>query len=238
MKKAIVIGATSGIGLEIAKILSQNGYKVGIVGRRTELLNQLAKENPETIFPKQIDISNTSNSAESLSKLASDMGGVDLLILSSGTGEINEVLDFNIEKNTIDTNVLGFTAVVDWAFNYFTQQGYGHLAGITSIAGLRGGRSGPAYNATKAYQINYLEGLQQKAKNLRLPIHITDIRPGFVDTHMAKGDGLFWVASPQIAAKQIVSAIRNKKQVAYITKRWIIVGALLKIIPKFIYNRM
>lgn len=238
MQKAIVIGATSGLGLEIAKLLSQNGYKVGIVGRRVELLNQLTKENPETFFPKQIDISNTSNSAESLSQLASDMGGVDLLILSSGTGEINEGLDFYIEKQTIDTNVLGFTAVVDWAFNFFTRQGYGHLVGITSIAGLRGNRSAPAYNATKAFQINYLEGLQQRAKKLKLPITVTDIRPGFVNTQMAKGDGLFWVASPQKAAKQILWAIRKNKRVVYITRRWALIAILLKVLPRFIYDRL
>jgi short-subunit dehydrogenase len=238
MKKAIVIGATSGIGREIAILLAKDNYKVGVTGRRVELLNEFAKENPDRFYPREIDINNTSNSIETLNQLATEMGGVDLLILSSGTGDINEELDFQIEKRTIETNVLGFTAITNWAFNLFKKQGYGHLAGITSVAGLRGNRSAPAYNATKAYQINYLEGIRQKAKNLHLPIHITDIRPGFVDTQMAKGDGLFWVASPQKAAKQILWAIRKNKRVAYVTRRWALIAILLKILPRFIYDRL
>ena len=238
MKKAIVIGATSGIGREIAILLAKDSYKVGVTGRRVERLNEFAKENPDRFYPREIDINNTSNSIETLNQLATEMGGVDLLILSSGTGDINEELDFQIEKRTIETNVLGFTAITNWAFNLFKKQGYGHLAGITSVAGLRGNRSAPAYNATKAYQINYLEGLRHKAKNLRLPINITEIRPGFVDTNMAKGDGLFWVASPQKAAKQILWAIRKNKRVAYVTRRWALIAILLKILPRFIYDRL
>jgi short-subunit dehydrogenase len=96
----------------------------------------------------------------------------------------------------------------------------------------------PAYNATKAYQINYLEGLRQKAKNLKTNIIVTDVRPGFVDTDMAKGDGQFWVSTVGKAARQIFKAINRKKKVAYITKRWAIIGAILKQMPSYIYDRM
>ena len=123
------------------------------------------------------------------------MNGLDLLVLSSGIGELNMDLDFLIEKQTIGTNVVGFTCICDWAFTYFAQQQSGHLTAITSVAGLRGSRYAPAYNATKAYQINYLEALRQKAASLQKNLFITDIRPGFVDTAMAKGEGLFPVAS-------------------------------------------
>ena len=96
----------------------------------------------------------------------------------------------------------------------------------------------PAYNATKAFQINYLEGLRQKASKLKMPITVTDIRPGFVNTNMAKGEGQFWVAPVGKAANQTFDAIKRKKKVAYISRRWRLVAILLKLIPGSLYARM
>ena len=193
MKKAIIIGASSGIGKGLAKLLVENDYKVGITGRRTELLNELKQIKPNSFFVKTFDATDTKTSIEKLEELISELGGLDLLILSSGTGELNENLDFEIERKIIDLNVTGFTNIVDRAYRYFEKQGFGHLVAISSIAGIRGSRQAPAYNATKAYQINYLEGLRQKSIKTKKPIYVTDIRPGLVDTKMAKGEGLFWV---------------------------------------------
>jgi len=100
---------------------------------------------------------------------------------------------------------------------------------ISSVAGIRGSRQAPSYNATKSYQINYLEGLRQKSIKSKKPIFVTDIRPGLVDTDMAKGDGLFWVMSVEKVTKQIFKAIKNKSKVAYVTKRWGLIGRLLKL---------
>ncbi len=238
MKKAIVIGATSGIGKEIARLLVNDGYKVGITGRRTELLQELKNESPNSFFAKPFDVTNTKDVIERLEELTIEIGGIDLLIISSGTGDINESLAFEIEKCTIETNVLGFTCIADWAFNYFEKQKSGHLVAITSIGGLRGSRQAPAYNATKAYQINYLEGLRQKAKKFNQAIFITDVRPGLVATAMAKGEGLFWVMPVEKTAMQIYKAIICKKQVAYVTKRWRLIAALLKLLPRQIYDKM
>lgn len=237
MKKAIVIGASSGIGKEIAKILIENNYQVGITGRRTHLLNELKSSN-SNYFVKIFDITNSKSSIANLSELVSELGGLDLLVLSSGTGDLNQSLDFEIEKRTIDTNVLGFTNIADWAFNYFEKERKGHFVAISSIGGLRGSRQAPAYNASKAYQINYLEALKQKAKHLRIPVTITDIRAGLVDTDMAKGEGLFWVAPVKKVANQIFNAILLKKEIAYITKRWVIVAYFFKLIPGFIYKKL
>ena len=207
MKKAIVIGATSGIGNELAKILVQNNYKVGITGRRENLLYNLKKSNPEKYILKTFDVTKIEEIPTILEKLVDELGGLDLLILSSGTGDLNPNLDFEIEKRTIETNVLGFTCISDWTFNFFEKQKFGHLVAISSIGGIRGSRQAPAYNATKAFQINYLEGLRQKSANLKLPITVTDIRPGLVNTEMAKGDGLFWVALVKKAAHQNYNSI-------------------------------
>jgi short-subunit dehydrogenase len=238
MKNAIVIGATSGIGKELAKVLVANNYKVGITGRRTELLNELKSESPESYHVKSFDITDIKIAVEKLKELTAELGGLDLLILSSGTGDLNKSLDFEIEKRAIDTNVLGFTAIADWAFNFFEKQKHGHFVAITSIGGLRGSRHAPAYNATKAYQINYLEGLRQKATRSKEPVFVTDIRPGFVDTEMAKGEGLFWVMPIEKAVSQIHKAIIRKKKVAYITKRWGLLAAIFRRIPRVIYDRM
>jgi short-subunit dehydrogenase len=238
MKKAIIIGASSGIGKGLAKLLTEKDYKVGITGRKVKLLDELKKTNPNSFFIKTFDVTDTKTSVEKLEELTSELGGLDLLILSSGTGDLNETLDFEIEKKVIDLNVIGFTNIIDWTFNYFEKQEFGHLVAITSVAGIRGSREAPSYNATKSYQINYLEGLRQKAKKIRKPIFVTDIRPGLVDTDMAKGEGLFWVMPVKKVTKQIFKGIKNKSKVVYVTKRWGFIGRLLKILPRFIYDRM
>lgn len=228
MKNAIVVGATSGIGKAVAKMLADNGYKVGITGRRKELLDELKKESSDSFIVKQFDITNLQTTGEKLDELVAELGGLDLLFLSSGTGDINGRLIFDIEKTTIDTNVTAFTFIADWTYRFFEKQGSGHFAAITSVAGMIAGYASPSYNATKAYQINYLDSLKQKAVKAKKPILITDIRPGFVDTGMAKGDGLFWVAPVDKAAKQIYAALLSKKRTAYITKRWRLIGIILK----------
>jgi len=238
MKKAIIIGATSGIGLGLAKILANNNYKVGITGRRTELLEELKSQKPNAYYTKTFDVTNTKLIVEKLNALTTELGGLDLLIISSGTGDLNEKLDFEIEKRTIETNVVGFTCIADWAFNYFENQKSGHIVAISSVGGLRGSRIAPAYNATKAYQVNYLEGLRQKATKLDQKIYTTDVRPGFVDTDMAKGEGHFWVATVDKATYQIFNAIKRKKKIVYITKRWRIIAAILKRLPRQIYDKM
>jgi short-subunit dehydrogenase len=238
MKKCIIIGATSGIGRELAKLLSAKGYIVGITGRRENLLEELASENPNSYRIKSFDISKSDTNVKNLEELVSELGGLDLIIVNSGTGNGNEELKFEIEKDTILTNVLGSTEIAGWAFNYFKKQGHGQIAIVTSIAGMRGGRFAPSYSASKAFLINYAEGLRQKAKNLKLPIYVTDIRPGFVDTAMAKSDAKFWVAKPEKAAKQIYTELIKKKKIAYITKRWIIIAYILKFLPKWIFDRI
>jgi short-subunit dehydrogenase len=238
MSKAIIIGATSGIGRCLAKILVENGYRVGITGRRTHLLEEIKAENPDNYFALKFDSTDIVNITLNLTQLTYELGGLDLLIISSGTGDINPDLNFNIEKQTIDTNVSGFTAIADWAFNYFEQQEHGHLVAISSIAGLLGNKMAPSYSATKAYQINYCQSLRQKARKLPFRLQITDIRPGLVDTDMAKGDGLFWVADVNKASKQIFKAIQKKKSIAYVTKRWGILAKIIKTLPDWLTDRM
>lgn len=184
-----------------------------------------------------MDVNDTTTSISKLKALVDELGGLDLLVLSSGIGERNNRLDYEIEQAIVQTNVVGYTCIIDWAFNLFAAKKSGHLVGISSIAGLRGGQVGPAYGATKAYQINYLEALRLRSARKKLGVTVTDIRPGFVDTAIIGGGKVFWMASTDKAGLQIYRAIKKKCKVAYITRRWILVAWLLKLVPRFIYDR-
>lgn len=164
-----------------------------------------------------------------LDELIEEMKGVDLIVISAGVGFINPELEWPKENDTIAVNVTGFTAMANVAMKSFISQKTGHLVGISSIAALTCDHEAPSYSASKAFMSNYLEGLRKKVKKLKLPITITDIKPGFVDTAMAQGENLFWVSSPQKAAKQIFRVINKRKNHAYITKRWRLIAWLLKI---------
>ena len=238
MKKAIIIGASSGIGKELAKILSKEGFTVGLAARRVELLEELANQLPAKAYIKHMDVSKPDETMHGLRELIREMDSVDLIIFCSGTGYINPGLEWQKEKETIDVNVTGFSCIADISYNYFMKQGSGHFAAISSVAALRGGRDAPAYNASKAFISNYMEGLRCKARKDGKNIVITDIRPGFVDTKMAQGEGLFWVASPDVAAKQIYGIIKRKKDIGYVTKRWHAVALLFRILPNRLFCRL
>ena len=238
MKRAIVIGATSGIGRALAERLAAEGYRVGVTGRRKALLEELAASRPGSFCYAAADIMDPAAACAALERLAGELGGMDLCVVSAGTGDLNPGLDYALEEPAIRTNVVGWTAAVDWAYGRFEERGGGHLVVITSVGGLRGGGAAPAYNASKAYQINYMEGLRQKATKSPYSIYTTDIRPGFVDTAMAKGEGLFWVTPVDKAVKQIKKAISKKKKVAFISKRWRYVTILFRLVPSAIYCRM
>lgn len=237
-KKAIVVGASSGMGKGIADLLLRDGYQVGITGRRCELLEDFKIRHPDQIIVSCFDVTVLDTVTEQLNELVKNLGGLDLFFISAGGGDLNESLDFAVEKKMIDLNVSAFTFLADWAYRYFREQGYGHIAAISSIAGLRGLRQAPAYNATKAYQISYLEALRQKSHHDKFKIAITDIRPGFVDTPNAKGEGRFWQASVSKASDQIYGALLSRRKVVYVTRRWWLIAMIMKIAPRFLYEKI
>ncbi len=238
MKKAIIIGGTSGIGRGLTEILFENNWTVGITGRRTELLNEIKENSKNRVLIQEHDITEIKSSDEKMESLFSRLKEVDLVIVSSGVSELNQKLDWKIENKVIETNVNGIAKVYEFVFSKFKEQGFGHLVGISSIASLRGNRFSPSYSASKAFQANYLEALRCIAKNEKLDIKITDIQPGFVDTPMAKGDGLFWVASVKKASNQIYSAILRQKKKVYITKRWRLIAWIMKIAPSWVLEKV
>jgi short-subunit dehydrogenase len=239
MKTAIIFGATSGIGKAIAEILVKDGYKVAITGRRLEKLKEIQAKYPNQIDIYQNDIQQVAEVEKVFTDIVQKFEKIDLIIQSSGVGFINPELNWEKEQETIKTNVLGVTKLYDLAYNLFREQQSGHLVGITSIASIRGNRGAPAYFASKAYQKAYLESLFIKTKTIRSKqVFITDIRPGFVDTAMALGDGIFWMVSLDKAAKQMYAAIKKKKRVVYVSKRWGIIAFVLKIAPAWMLKKM
>ena len=234
----VIIGATSGIGKALFLKYASGDNRIGIVGRREKLLNELSRQHPSKIIVAKADVANVEDIEQAISALLKELVHFDLVIMCAGIGDINTTLDFAIERPTIDTNVVGWTYVIDRLYCIFEQQGLGHLVAITSAGGLRGESAAPAYSATKAYQINYMEAIRKKAFKNSGCITVTDIRPGLVDTAMAKGEGLFWVMPVEKVANQIISAIRKKKSKVYVTNRWHILAFIYKNLPFSIFKRL
>ena len=234
-KRAIVIGASTGIGRATAKVLANNGYSIGLVARREELLRQLQAEIPGLSFVKRIDIGQPEKAMELLRQLIKEMGGLDLIVLNAAINNYNTSLDWPGEVETINVNISGFVAMANVAVKHFQAQNSRHVVGVSSIAALRGSVNCTAYNASKAFIHNYLEGLQYKLKSQN--IFVTDICPGLVDTYLVRGfPTKFLKARPEIAAEQIWQAIKSKKKLAYVPKQWLIVVWLVKFLPDWVYG--
>lgn len=231
-KRAIVVGASSGIGLEVAKFLIGQGWTVGAAARRVELLQGIGASAVE-----RLDV--TANEAsDALQRLIEKTGGMDLFFYASGIGKQNRELKEDIELATIQTNGVGFTRMIGEAYRYFANHGGGHIAAITSIAGTKGLGPAPSYSATKAMQSVYLQALEQQALSRGLNICFTDIRPGFVDTALLNGDFHYpMMLQPVEVAKEIVYAINHRKHICIIDWKYRVLTAFWRRIPRWLWRR-
>ena len=256
-KRAIVMGATSGIGQEVARLLAANGYEVGIAGRREERLVQMAQATPGIVTHRQIDVTKEDAPTE-LYKLIEELGGMDLYFHSSGIGWENVALDADKELKTVETNGVGFVRMVSAAYNWFAEQRAdeakqraegdeqragdkerkSRIACITSIARTRGLGAAPAYSATKRMQAHYLECLSQQARMRHLNIGITDIRPGFVATDLIAGSHFPLQLKAEDVARTIVRAIERGSEVVTIDWRYRLLVAAWQLIPRWLWVRL
>ncbi len=237
MKRAVIIGATSGIGYEVAKLLLQQGWLLGIAGRREDALEAFRQTAPEQIRIQALDVTGE-DATDRLQQLIDQLGGMDLFLLSSGIGSQNRQLLTEIEINTARTNVEGFIRMTNAAFHYFKAQGRGHLAVISSIAGTKGLGSAAAYSATKRFQNNYIDALAQLARMEHIHIDFTDIRPGFVATDLLKDRKYPLLMQTDRVAAHIVKALDRKKRVVVIDWRYRILVFFWRMIPRFIWERL
>ena len=230
MKRAIVIGASSGIGLEVARLLKQKGWTVGVAARRVERLTEFE-------HAAQIDV-NAEEAGQQLLALIERLSGMELYFHASGIGHQNRQLQEDIELQTVETNGLGFTRMVGTAYRYMVSHGGGHIAVISSIAGTKGLGPAPSYSATKAFQNTYIQSLEQLANAQHLNIRFTDLRPGFVDTDLLGDDPYPILLRKEDVAREMVSAIEHHRHILVIDWRWRAITWLWRRIPRFIWRRL
>ena len=239
MMHAIVMGATSGIGYEVAKILASRGWRVGVAGRREAILAQMVAETDGIVAYEVIDVT-IPDAVDGMHNLIDKLGGMDLYFHSSGIGYQNTELDADKELRTIETNCLGMTRLVGEAFRYFEQhpETEGHIAVISSIARTKGLGAAPAYSASKRFTSHYLESLSQLTTIKRIRyIHISDIRPGFVKTPLIEGSNFPMQLDAGKVAISIVDGIERRKPV--ITVNWLyrLLVFFWQMIPRSIWIR-
>lgn len=235
--KIVLIGATTGIGRSVAELYASLGHELVITGRRTTLLQEIKDKFPSVkIHVLEMDVAQTDDARSKMEDAVELLNGIDLVIINAGVGF--QKATYEQEMNTIDINVRGFTALAQWSYKYFAQKRNGHLVGVSSLASQTGSAYSPEYHASKAYMANYMSGLRMRSAKYNPNVYVTDIRPGYVDTPMTKQNkGMFWVATPEKAAQQIVDAIAAKKKVAYITRRYQLIALVLKLLPEWLINK-
>lgn len=238
MKRVIIIGASSGMGMEVAKLYLDRGYRVGVAARREDRLMALKQLAPDRVVTARIDVTDDDATTQ-LRELIERLGGMDLFFYSSGVGKQNRSLAADIELGTVNTNAMGFTRMIGEAYRYFADRGEGHIAAITSIAGTKGLGPAPSYSATKAMQNVYLQALEQQAHSQGLKIHFTDIRPGFVDTDLLNDNFHYpMMLRPERVARLIVNAIDRQRHVAVVDWRYRILTALWRRLPRPLWRRL
>jgi short-subunit dehydrogenase len=236
-KHAIIAGASSGIGRALVIKLVKDGYKVGVIARRKSKLQELKDVYKQNILVKSFDISDHVNAINCLKDLIAELGALDLFIFTAGIGHHNPKLLNELDEEIVNLNVCGFNRFMNTVYNYMQSNGGGQIVNISSLAALRGNHNHVSYHASKSYQCIYLEGLRKKSLKDRNGIAITDIRPGFIKTRFVKYAPKYWLVSLDHAVEQMYPAIKRKRKVVYVTKRFLLFVFLMKLLPCWAYDR-
>lgn len=238
-KRIVIVGASSGLGRLVAEECARTGWRVGVAARNETALKDIKERYGATVEYERIDITDEA-SGKQLQSLVEKLGGMDIYFHVSGILTENPELDVATDVRTVDTNVAGFTRMIDTAFNYFRSAGtVGRIAAITSVAGTKGIADLASYSASKRYQWTYLQALEQLARRERLPISFTDIRPGWTRTPLIDDDRSYLMAMrPEKVAKAALRAIIRRKRVAVIDRRWAIMSCLWRLVPSWVWTRI
>lgn len=238
--RAIVVGASSGLGAALVRHLAANRYIVGAVARREAELSALRDSvGRDRVLPYIHDVLETEQVPMLFDQITRDLGGLDLIIYVAAVQPPVAVYEYNFDKDEamLRTNLLGAVAWLNQAALRFERARGGQIVGISSIAGDRGRVGSPVYNTSKAGLDTYLEALRNRLS--RYGVTVTTIKPGFVDTELLKNaPKTFWVISPEEAAARTFAAIRRQQQIAYIPSRWRLVSLVVKSIPSVIFRRL
>lgn len=237
-RNIIIIGASSGIGRELALLYGRNkSAKLGLVARRTELLSEIAGQIAASCEITSIDMASPERGTQ-FKTFLSAFESIDMIVFCAGFGEINSELTWPLCRKTLDVNVMGFTEIMNQAYDALAKQKHGHLAAVASVGGLRGFEDDSGYSASKSYQLRYMEGLARKARKERSCIHISTILPGYVDTAMAKGGPFFWMCSAASAAQCISRGLLKKRRYIFVTGRWRLIAGILQVLSWRIFERL
>lgn len=238
--KAIVVGASSGIGEAIAKQLANEGAKVAVVARREADLQKLAHWSGGKILPYTHDVSQVDQTAALFDRIVADLGGLDIIVYAAGAmpSVVEGEYSFDKDRTMVEVNLLGAMAWMNPAAALFEAARAGTIVGISSIAGERGRRGNPGYCTTKAALTTYLESLRNRGS--RYGVNVVTIKPGFVDTAMTRGmKGLFWlISAEQAASTSLQLARKNTSASAFVPWRWWLVAFIVRMLPSFIFRRL
>ena len=228
MKKALVISGTSTIGTEMIKQMQQEYTQIIVTGRNQKKLEKLRLQSPQ-VQTMQLDV--TKNPTDVLEANRDLWKDLDFVLICTGAGEINPTLEPEMEDQILAVNVNGCAAVLRYFVRLFWKKDAGHIAVITSLAGMLPNGDAASYGASKAFLSHYIAAIRMQLKKRKNHVILTDIRPGLVDTPMAKGEKLFWVAPVEKAAKQIYNQLRRKKERIIVTKRWKALYVICRLLP-------
>ena len=240
--RALVLGAKSAIAQAIVERL--NGYDFALAARECSELEPFAADlrlkrscQVELFEFDALDLAALAH----LPQQVHERGGpFDLVVLAFGyLGDARAAQrDTDEIAHILNANLTGAAIALAHLANYLEERGTpAGIIALSSVAGERGRRGNYAYGAAKGGLSIFLQGLRNRLAET--PVHVLTVKPGFVDTPMTEGlDGLFWVASPERVAADIVRAYRQKKDVLYTPFFWRWIMLAVKSIPERIFKRL
>ena len=244
MKRILVIGATSAIATACCRLWAEQGHEFFLVARDAEKLQQTAQDlearGAKSVNSFTMDVLDTPQHALMLQQCISTHPQIDIALVAHGTLPDQAACEQDAELALQEFSINGSSVIslLSLLAEQFTLQRCGSLAVISSVAGDRGRPSNYLYGSAKAAVSAFCEGLH--ARLFKIGVHVITIKPGFVDTPMTQGLTLpkVLVVPPEYVAKQIVSAINNKKAVLYTPRFWALIMLIIRSIPNFIFKRL
>jgi short-subunit dehydrogenase len=242
-RRALVVGASSGMGEALVKQLVREGVTVVAVARRRELLERLAHESHGLVIPIAHDVAHFEEVPALFERVVRELGGLDLFVYAAGIMTEVRADEFDTAKDLdmLAVNLGGCVAWTNEVAKLFRTQRSGTIVGISSIAGERGRKGNPMYGTTKAAMNHYLEALRNRLADYG--VHVCTIKPGFVETAMvaqarAQGRTIKGAISAEAAARSILRAARWHCNEKFVPAKWRAIGFVIRNIPSFIFKGM
>ena len=237
--QAIIVGASSGIGRELARQLVRSGTRVALVARRAAELEALAAELGEKATPYALDTTCYEQVPARFQEICKDLGGLDLIVYAAGVmPRIGpDEYAFSKDQNIVAVNLLGAIAWINEAAQRFAATRSGTIVGIGSVAGDRGRSGNPVYCTSKAALDTYLEAIRNRVGSLG--VHVVTVKPGPVRTPMTEGlDKLPGIIDVDVAARQILAAAAAGKRIAYVPGKWRLIMGVIRSIPSPLFQKL